>query len=125
MRQFEFRSEQANSFVFFLIDGNSQYDADSVTAMLDNVQRVLALGERELVEHLHRLKHSPKYADILAGKLHQHAIGVEKSKQLRDILKEKIVQLTAEKATIKPEILKMIESMKQLQSQVKYLKIII
>lgn len=64
MRQHEFRSEQANSFVFFLIDGNNQHDDDEVTAMLSQVQNVLGLAERDIVEHLHRLKHSPKYMTL-------------------------------------------------------------
>lgn len=59
-RRQEFRSEQAQSFVFYLIDVNSRHDVDSVTAMAADVQAVLQLGETEVVEHLHRLKHSPK-----------------------------------------------------------------
>lgn len=59
-RRQEFRSEQAQSFVFYLIDVNSRHDADSVASMLAEVQAVLQLGETDVVEHLHRLKHSPK-----------------------------------------------------------------
>lgn len=60
MRQYEFKSEQAQSFVFYLIDGNNRYDLDSVTKMLEAVQAVQKSGENEVIEHLHRLKHSPK-----------------------------------------------------------------
>lgn len=60
MRRYEFRSEQAQSFVFYLIDVNSRYDVDSVQTMVGQVQAVLQLGEAEVVQHLHRLKHSPK-----------------------------------------------------------------
>lgn len=56
----------------------------------------------------------------MAGKLNQQVIGVEKSKATREILKEKIVTLNAEKLSIKPEIVKLIDSTKQLQAQVRY-----
>lgn len=60
MRQFELKSEQANSFLFSIIEGNAKYDLDSVTDMLSSVQSILAMTSSEALEHLHRLKHSPK-----------------------------------------------------------------
>lgn len=61
MRQHEFKSDEANSFLFFLIDGNSRYDLDSCSTMLIDVQAILNLTTNETLEHLHRLKHFPKY----------------------------------------------------------------
>lgn len=61
MRQHEFKSDQANSFLFYLIDGNNRYDLDSVSNMLVDVQSILSMTTNETLEHLHRLKHSSKY----------------------------------------------------------------
>lgn len=59
-----------------------------------------------------------RYADILAGKLHQQVISVEKSRVTRNVLKEKIVALKAEQVSIKPEIVKLIKATKELQGKV-------
>lgn len=60
MRQFEFKSDQSNSFLFSIIEGNSKFDLDSVNDMLTGVQNILTVTSSEALEHLHRLKHSPK-----------------------------------------------------------------
>lgn len=60
MRQFELKSDQANSFLFSIIEGNSKYDLDTVNGMLTSVQSVLTVTTSEALEHLHRLKHSSK-----------------------------------------------------------------
>lgn len=61
MRQFELKSEEANSFLFSIIEGNTKYDLNSVSNMLTDVQSILTMTSNEVLEHLHRLKHSPKY----------------------------------------------------------------
>lgn len=60
MRQYEMKSDQANSFLFSIIEGNSKYDVESVNDMLTSVQSILTATSSEALEHLHRLKHSPK-----------------------------------------------------------------
>lgn len=59
-----------------------------------------------------------RYADILAGKLHQTVIGVEKSRATRAVLKEKIATLKAEQVSVGPEIVKLITATKALQAHI-------
>lgn len=59
-----------------------------------------------------------RYADILAGKLNQQVMGVEKSKATRQVLTDKIASLKEEQLAIKPEIVKCIKATKQLLVQV-------
>ncbi|XP_037043237.1 CDK5RAP3-like protein [Bradysia coprophila] len=115
MRQYELKSDQANSFVFSIIEGNSKYDVETVNEMLACVQTILTATSSEALEHLHRLKHSPKYAKILASKLQQQLLTVAKIRSTREINKEKIVTLGIEKENIRPIISKLIASTKQLQ----------
>lgn len=59
-----------------------------------------------------------RYAKILAAKLQQQLITVDKTRSTREILKEKIVTLGAEKENIRPIIAKLIASTKHLQQQI-------
>lgn len=86
--------------------------------MLQKVQSVIAEASSEIIDHLHRLKHSPLYADILAGKLRQHLLAAEKMAATRTVLKEKIEMLTTERAKLRPIIIKLLEKNKILQKQI-------
>ncbi|KAJ6623918.1 CDK5RAP3-like protein [Pseudolycoriella hygida] len=118
MRLYELKSDQSNSFVFSLIEVNSKYDVNSVDDMHTCVQNILNLTSNEALDHLHRLKHSPKYAKILAGKLQQQLVTVDKTRSIREILKEKIVTLSSEKENIRPVIARLIANTKHLQQQI-------
>lgn len=59
-----------------------------------------------------------RYAKILAAKLQQQLITVDKMRSTREILKEKIVTLSSEKENIRPIISKLIASTKHLQQQI-------
>ena len=59
-----------------------------------------------------------RYAKILASKLQQQLITVDKTRSMREILKEKIVTLGADKENIRPIISKLIASTKHLQQQI-------
>lgn len=59
-----------------------------------------------------------RYAKILAYKLQQQLITVDKTRSIRELLKEKIVTLGSEKESIRPIISKLIASTKHLQQQI-------
>lgn len=61
---------------------------------------------------------SSRYADILAGKIHQKLAAVRKIDATRKFLKEKIEQFKKEKASIQPLVGKLNEQTKMLQSKV-------
>lgn len=59
-----------------------------------------------------------RYADILAGKIQQKVIAVQKIETTRKLLKNKIEQFKSEKASIQPLVGKLTEQTKMLQSKV-------
>lgn len=61
MRHFELNSlENSNSASFMLLDNLDSYTADSIAAILIDVQNVIEKSTSELIQHLHHLKHSEK-----------------------------------------------------------------
>lgn len=61
-----------------------------------------------------------RYGDLLAGKLVQKLIAIEKNKTMRQILKEKIITINNDKITLLPLVDKMIKQTKILQAQVSF-----
>lgn len=118
MRQYELTSEQANSFLFSIIDGNTKQDERTIAEMLSHVQCVLNAASSELIDHLHRLKHSHQYADILASRLHQLLQTADKMKATRSVCKDKIETLTEEKLRLRPIVIKLIDGSKKLQKNI-------
>ncbi|XP_031638387.1 CDK5RAP3-like protein [Contarinia nasturtii] len=119
MRQFELNSlENSNTATFLFLEGMDDHSAKSISPILTDVQAVLEKATDELLQHLHQLKHSEKYGDILAGKLQQKVVSVQKIEQTRKLLKDKIEQFKNEKAGIQPLVGKVTEQTKQLQSKI-------
>lgn len=66
MRQFELSSlENSNTATFLFLDGMDNYTSKSIAAVLSDVEAVLAKATDELLQHLHQLKHSEKYAFVI------------------------------------------------------------
>lgn len=118
MRQYELKSDQANSFLFSIIDGNTKQDENTIADMLCSVQNVLAAASTDLIDHLHRLKHSTQYADILAGRLQQLLQTAAKTKATRSVCKDKIDALGEEKVRLRPIIIRLIAGSKTLQQNI-------
>lgn len=119
MRVFELNSlENSNSSTFLIIDGLDNHTADDISTILVDVQQVIEKATTELIQHLHQLKHSEKYADILADKIQQKLVAVEKSQATRKVLKEKIETFKKDKLTILPLVPKLTEQTKILQVEV-------
>jgi len=116
MRLFELNSiETSNSVTFLLSDGLDSHTSDSIVSLLGNVQIVIEKATGEVLQHLHQLKHSEKYADILAAKLQQKVTSVEKMQATRELLKQKIETFKSDKANLQPLIGKLTDQIKFLQ----------
>lgn len=65
MRQFELSSlENSNTATFIFLEGMDDHTAKSIAVILKDVQAVLEKATDELLQHLHQLKHSEKYAQL-------------------------------------------------------------
>ncbi|KAG5900655.1 hypothetical protein JTB14_005926 [Gonioctena quinquepunctata] len=91
---------------------------ESVTSMYDCVNVALHQLTNERIQHLHNIKHSPKYVDILTATLKQKLSLVEKMKSSKKLLEDKIKALQAEARSIEPVIRVLIEKTKQLQKNI-------
>ncbi|XP_060520928.1 CDK5 regulatory subunit-associated protein 3 [Cylas formicarius] len=90
----------------------------SITQLHDCVS--IALGDltSKRLQHLHNLKHSPKYLDILSASLKQKLSVVERMKNNKILLEKKIRQTSDEIRKIEPVIKLMVVKTKELQKEI-------
>ncbi|GBP11536.1 CDK5RAP3-like protein [Eumeta japonica] len=80
MRLYELRQVQSASgnIMYALMESLSTHDEESICKMSNQVKKILKEISCEHTRHLFQLKHSPKYADLLASKLKHMLKAVEK-----------------------------------------------
>lgn len=91
---------------------------ESVTMLNDYITVAIEQLANKRIQHLHNIKHSPKYVDILTANLNQKLCIVEKMKANKAVLEEKILSLRKEAGDIEPVIGVLIEKTKQLQKEI-------
>lgn len=91
---------------------------ESVTALHDIVQVALNEFLNKRSQHLHNIKHSPKYVDLLTESLKQKLDVVERMRVRKVILEEKIKEVQKEIQAILPTVHSIIEKSKVLQKQI-------
>lgn len=110
-----------NNFLFALTsDGMSDqlYDAATLEDMLTAIGTVLQSMNEEQLLHLHQIKHSAKYADLLMGKLQQMLRRVEKIRASRVLLKQQMETLKEERSKLNPLLNDLQMQTKELQGQI-------
>lgn len=119
MRLYELNQLDSTSNVMFtLMDSISTYDAESIRKMLTNVEFIIQEVCSEHTRHLFQLKHSPKYADLLASKLKQMCKAVDKIHNTKEVLKQRSVELKEERLSLNPVLSELIEQTKKLQNNI-------
>ncbi|XP_057669911.1 CDK5RAP3-like protein [Diorhabda carinulata] len=91
---------------------------ESITALNDYISVALEQLTNKRTQHLHNIKHSPKYVDILTANLNQKLTNIQKMKTNKKLLEEKIKSLGQEIRDIEPIIKRLIEQSKQLQKDI-------
>lgn len=91
---------------------------ETVTSMNDCVSLALNEFMNKRTQHLHNVKHSPKYVDMLTASLKQKLDAVERMKARKKLLEEKIRDAREEIKNILPVINTTVEKTKLLQKQV-------
>lgn len=116
MRLYELAQADASSNIMFsLMDNISSHDAATISKLLQNVEQIIQHSSSEQLRHLFQLKHSPKYADLLASKLKQMTKAVEKIRATKEILKQRSVELKQQRLDLNPVLDELIAQTKQLQ----------
>ncbi|KAJ8922458.1 hypothetical protein NQ315_004405 [Exocentrus adspersus] len=91
---------------------------ESITKLSDCVNVALDELTNKRISHLHNIKHSPRYVDILTASLNQKLAAVEKMKANKAVLEKKISELRSEARGIEPVIKLLIERTKQMQRDI-------
>lgn len=117
MRLYE-STQSASSQSFSLIQQLPTESAAALTAMLDAVQVATAQYTQPINVHLHHVKHSPRYVDVLAAQLKQKLTLCEKMAALADRSKQKKAAAAAEEAALRPLLTRLVDNTKVLQAEI-------
>lgn len=101
-----------------MMDNFPDHDAKSLTQMLSHVDVVYSNLSSAQIQHLHQIKHSPKYVDILAGKLKQKLLAIDKMKDTAQLKREQSANFRQQGQDLKPTLAKVIEQTRTLQGQI-------
>ena len=123
LRLYEFKGNDNVNFLSFsqLQDSSSSLQhstLESTQNMLDNVQVVLSEILNTKVQHLHNIKHSARYVDVLALSLKQKLSLVEKMIALQKSVREKREATAEQAATLRPLLQLLVQRTKELQSEI-------
>ncbi|XP_017790434.1 PREDICTED: CDK5 regulatory subunit-associated protein 3 [Habropoda laboriosa] len=123
LRLYEFKGDDSINFLSFsqLQDSSSILQHSTLERtqnMLDNVQVVISEILNTKVQHLHNIKHSGRYVDVLASSLKQKLSLVDKMITLQKTIKEKRESAADEANTIRPLLQLLIQKTKELQTEI-------
>ncbi|XP_015606068.1 CDK5RAP3-like protein isoform X2 [Cephus cinctus] len=91
---------------------------DSTQSMLDNVQVLLTEILDSRVQHLHNVKHSPRYVDVLTGVLKQKLSLVEKMVLSQKLVEQRIKEAREQALALQPMLKLVIQRTKELQIEI-------
>ncbi|XP_076294853.1 CDK5 regulatory subunit-associated protein 3 [Lasioglossum baleicum] len=123
LRLYELKVDDRVNFLSFsqFHDSSSvlQYsNLENTQNMLDNVQVVLSQMLDTKVQHLHNIKHSARYMDVLATTLKQKLSLVDKMIALQNAMKQKKKDAAREVESLQPLLQCIIQRTKELQTQI-------
>lgn len=119
MRLYELNHlDSSSNIMFSLMDNISTHDSESITKILNDVEKIIQKTSDEQTRHLFQLKHSPKYADLLTSKLQQMTKAVEKLRATREVLKQRAVELREQRQQLNPVLDELIAQTRALQTYI-------
>ncbi|XP_066996998.1 CDK5 regulatory subunit-associated protein 3 isoform X2 [Anabrus simplex] len=90
----------------------------SVLTMLDHVQITLGQITDSRTQHLHNIKHSPRYVDHLVDGLKQKLAVAKRMEAAQEVVKERRHAVGEEAASLQPKMQLIIDKTKELQSEI-------
>ncbi|KAK1130712.1 hypothetical protein K0M31_018825 [Melipona bicolor] len=123
LRLYEFKGDDNVNFLSFsqLQESSSivqNSTLESSQNMLDNVQVILSEILNTKVQHLHNIKHSVRYVDVLTSSLKQKLNLVDKMIVLQNSMREKRENFAKEVSIIRPLLQLLIQRTKELQTEI-------
>jgi len=119
LRLYELKQlETSSDIMFSLMDNIATHDAESIRKILSAVEKIIQQTSDEQTRHLFQLKHSPKYANLLATKLQQMTKAVEKLRSTREALKKRAIELKEQRQQLNPVLEELIAQTRTLQSHI-------
>ncbi|KAM3967080.1 CDK5RAP3 protein homolog [Aphomia sociella] len=117
MRLYETNTSN-DSHSFSLIEQLPTESSAALTAMLDAVQVAASRLTAPEVNHLHNVKHSPRYVDVLTAQLKQKLTLSDKLSKLAARAAEQGSAASARVSQLRPVLARIIERTKELQAQI-------
>ncbi|KAG7203765.1 hypothetical protein KM043_013788 [Ampulex compressa] len=123
LRLYEFKNDDSKN----LLSLSQMQDAspilqlstqESIQIMLDNVQVVLSEILDSKVQHLHNIKHSARYVDVLASSLKQKLILIDKVVASQKSVMQKRENAMEQADSLRPLLKLVIKRTKELQSEI-------
>lgn len=119
MRIYELKQlESSSDIMFSLMDNIATHDGESIWKILVSVEKIIQQTSDKQTQHLFQLKHSPKYANMLATKLQQMTKAVEKLRATREALKQLTIELREQRQDLNPVLEELIAQTRTLQSHI-------
>lgn len=94
--------DSVNNFMLSMMENTSTHDKESIRKMINSVISIVNEISSESTRHLFQLKHSPKYADLLASKLKQMKNAVDKINHTKEVLKTRSIELKIKRQDLPP-----------------------
>lgn len=123
LRLYEFKSDGSNNVLSMSqLQGGSSIlqlaTLDWTQNMLDKVQIVLTDMMDSRVQHLHHMKHSPKYLDVLTNTIEQKLAVIDKMVLMQQAVKAKRDDITEQGLALQPILKLVIQRTRELQNDV-------
>ncbi|XP_068623896.1 CDK5 regulatory subunit-associated protein 3 [Battus philenor] len=116
MRQYE--TSMSENQMFSLIQQLPSESESALSAMLATVQSASASLTAPEIVHLHNVKHSPRYVDVLTAQLEQKLSLCGKMSRLAERESERRAAAEARATELRPVLARMIQRTKELQAQI-------
>ncbi|KAJ8670554.1 hypothetical protein QAD02_001813 [Eretmocerus hayati] len=91
---------------------------ESTQNMLDSVQVVISEILDSKLQHLHNIKHSPRYVDVLSSNLKQKQKMIVKTESLQQVTRNKQEEMRQQAIALQPVLKIVIQKTKELQSEI-------
>jgi len=122
LRLYEFKSDKDTNLLSMSNMQESSFlqmaTLDSTQSMLDNVQIILSEMLDSKVQHLHNIKHSPRYLDVLASNLKQKQKLIKKMESLQQTTQKKQEETRQQAVSLQPTLKLIIQKTKELQAEI-------
>jgi len=123
LRLYEFKGDDRNNLLSFsqMQDASSILQLSTIETtqnMLDNVQVILSEILHSNVQHLHNIKHYPRYVDVVAATLKQKLNLIDRMVSQQESMRQKQDDTQSQIHKLHPLLKLVIQRTKELQAEI-------